>query len=118
MVAPGYTGDGGPATQAFLDTPLAVVAAALVGGDGLGGAFWVESGNHVLRRLFDNGTLTTAAGTGFAAWTGDGGPASLAQFNTPTGLSIDGGAGNLLIAVRSRRCSVGSMTAPTSLPLL
>src|SRR5207237_10202514 len=50
-----------------------------------------------VRRLAPDGVVTTMAGNGTAGSSGDGGPATGAQLNTPYGVSIDG-SGNLFIA--------------------
>lgn len=67
--------------------------------DGAGGIFILEKGNCVVRRVFSNGSIVTAVGTGACSTTniGDGGPATLALFQAPMGLLSDG-AGGLLIS--------------------
>ena len=98
----GYTGDGGPATQAriadggsdltfdsdgnlyFADHELAPPTAPS------------EFGNRI-RKIDTNGVITTPAGTGAFGATGDGGPAVEAQLREPRGVAIDAD-GNLYIA--------------------
>jgi uncharacterized protein (TIGR03437 family) len=53
--------------------------------------------NHRVRRVDSNGTITTVAGNGVAAYSGDGGPAVNASLHDPTGVAVDS-AGNLYIA--------------------
>ncbi len=60
------TGDGGPATQASIN-PYAVA----VGPDG---TLYIVSGNQI-RHVASNGIITTIAGNGQYAYSGDGGPA-------------------------------------------
>lgn len=48
-------------------------------------------------RVIRGGIITTAAGNGEEAYTGDGGPGTNAALHAPTALALDG-AGNLLIA--------------------
>jgi len=88
----GYSGDGGPATAAALAAPESVVL------DGAGNLYFSEWGNHIIRRV-DSGTgvITTVAGSGTAGYSGDGGPATAAQLDTPEGVAVDI-AGNLYIA--------------------
>jgi RHS repeat-associated protein len=74
---PGYSGDGGPATQAQLQFPHM----AAVGPDG--SLYIPDSFNHRLRRMTPDGIITTIAGTGLAGSSGDGGPATAAQLNFP-----------------------------------
>ena len=87
----GYSGDGGPAAVAQLDAPWGVAA-------GSGGNLYIgDSGNHTVRKIAANGTITTVAGTGVPGSLGDGGPATRAQLNVPLGVAVDG-AGNLYVA--------------------
>jgi streptogramin lyase len=88
----GYSGDGGPATSALLGYP-----------DGLavnkeGDLFIAEYYNQVIRRVdHATGIITTFAGTGKAGYSGDNGPATLAQLSSPGGMVFDGND-NLYIA--------------------
>jgi hypothetical protein len=96
--APGYTGDGGPAIQATLNSDRGVVR------DSTGNLYIVDSGNNVIRKIDTNGIITTFAGNGAVCTNsasttspcGDGGAATSAQFNQPLGITIDS-AGNLYI---------------------
>ena len=53
----GYSGDGGPATQARLYYPDSVVA------DTQGNLFIADTRNHIIRKVDVNGIITTIAGT-------------------------------------------------------
>lgn len=88
--SPGFSGDGGPALLGQLNAPYHVIP------DGLGGAWIVEAGNHVVRRLSAAGTLSTLAGNGVCAWNGDGGPASLASMCAPASIALDGLGGMII----------------------
>ena len=134
--ATGFGGDGGAATAAKLDTPSAVAVASssplslyiadtanhrvrwisgttitTVAGTGLtsvlaspqglalaanGTLYIADTGNHRVRQLSGN-TLTTVAGTGTSGSSGDGGSATAAKLNGPTGLAF-GPAADLFIA--------------------
>ena len=88
---PGLGGDGGPATAAQLNNPLAAVPAA-------GGAIVIaDTNNNRIRQVDAGGTITTIAGTGTPGSGGDGGPAAAAQLNGPFSLAFST-AGQLLIA--------------------
>ena len=88
---PGLGGDGGPATAAQLNNPLAAVPAA-------GGAIVIaDTNNNRLRQVDAGGTITTIAGTGTPGSGGDGGPAAAAQLNGPFSVAFSA-AGHLLIA--------------------
>src|SRR5439155_18363062 len=87
----GYSGDGGPATAADLNQPNAVV------GDGSGALFIADKESNHVRKVSATGTITTVAGTGKAAYSGDGGPATVAELNKPMSVLLDG-SGNLLIS--------------------
>ena len=87
----GYSGDGGPATSAQL-WDIASVAV-----DGLGNIYIEDNYNQVIRKVSTNGTISTVAGNGTQGYSGDGGPATSAQLNNPTGVAADG-SGNIYIA--------------------
>jgi uncharacterized protein (TIGR03437 family) len=103
---PGYSGDNGPGSSAQLNAPNAVAL------DSLGNIYIADSGNNVIRKLSD-GVITTIAGNGTFGFSGDNGPATAAQLNTPNGLAIDG-LGNLYVAntsnSRIRKVSQGTIT--------
>ncbi len=48
-----------------------------------GDLYFCETKNHVIRRLRPDGTIDTVAGTGARGYSGDGGPATPAQLDTP-----------------------------------
>jgi DNA-binding beta-propeller fold protein YncE len=82
----GYAGDGGPATEALLSLPSGLAVDA-------DGVYIADAGSHTVRTVhLGDGTITTLAGTGGQGFSGDGGPAVLAQLYVPIGLvlSIDG----------------------------
>ena len=87
----GYSGDGGPATEAKLRFARGVVRAP----DST--LYIVDDGNSVIRKVAPDGIITTYAGNGTSGYSGDGGPATQAQFNQPAAVALDG-AGNLYIA--------------------
>ena len=91
----GFSGDGGPAVNAQLNQPEDVWVDA-------GGTLYIaDSSNHRIRRVTTGGTISTVAGSGGPGFTGgfagDGGAATSAQLNRPTGLVVDAG-GNIFIA--------------------
>ena len=87
----GFSGDGGPATSAQLNSPNGVFA------DPSGVIYIADSTNNRIRKIDVNGIITTIAGDGATAFSGDGGPALLARFNFPTDVAVDP-SGNIYIA--------------------
>jgi uncharacterized protein (TIGR03437 family) len=63
---------------------------------GTGDVVVVETGNQRVL-LVQGGTATPIAGSGTAGFGGDGGPAAVAEFNSPAGVALDG-LGNLWVA--------------------
>lgn len=89
-----FSGDGGLATQAELNSPRDVAV------DAAGNVFIVDMENHRVRRVdFATGIVTTVAGTGAQGFSGDGSAAILANLNWPKDVTVDT-AGNLYIAER------------------
>ena len=87
----GYSGDGGPATNASLQEPTSVAV------DGLGNVYIADSKNHCIRMVDPDGNITTVAGTGSSGYSGDTGPATSAQLSEPSGIYVDASR-NIFIA--------------------
>jgi sugar lactone lactonase YvrE len=88
----GFSGDGGPATAAKLHEPSGIAI------DAAGTIFFNDTYNNRVRKITPAGVISTIAGTGGSGYSGDGGPALLAQFMLPIdGLAIDCGD-NLYVA--------------------
>jgi len=79
----GYTGDGGAATHAQLNTPMGLAL------DAAGNLYIADSGNNAVRKVSQGGAIATAAGNGSQGYSGDGGPATAAALNQPEGVSAD-----------------------------
>ena len=91
---PGYSGDGGPATDAELKQPHSIQF-------GPEGALYIcDIGNHVIRRVdMKTGRISTFAGTGKPGNTPDGAPIEGTPLKGPRSLDFDR-AGNLWLATR------------------
>jgi sugar lactone lactonase YvrE len=87
----GFSGDGGIAIAAKLDSPTGIAVAA----DGR--VFIADTHNQRIRAIATDGTITTIAGTGVAGFSGDGASALAAKLSLPRSLAIDA-SGNILIA--------------------
>jgi uncharacterized protein (TIGR03437 family) len=82
----GYSGNGGPALQASLASPVSVAF------DPDGNLYIVDQDNHRVRKMTRDGTLTTVVGNGSLGTepgAGNGGPAILASLDAPGGIAID-----------------------------
>jgi hypothetical protein len=81
--ARGYSGDGGPARSAQLDTPYDLVFAPN------GDLYVADLSNNVIRRIATDGTISTVVGDGEPTFAGDGGPARDASLRRPSALAFD-----------------------------
>jgi sugar lactone lactonase YvrE len=87
-----FSGDGGPATLAGLGYPGPMVF------DAAGNLYLSDLASNRVRRIdAQTGIITTFAGNGAAASSGDGGPATAASIFQPAGLAFDK-SGSLLVA--------------------
>ncbi|MFN7921218.1 MAG: hypothetical protein U0Q16_14050 [Bryobacteraceae bacterium] len=81
--AAGYSGDGDAASKAKLDRPRGMAFGPE------GSLYFADSGNHAIRRISSTGVIATVAGTGQRGSEGDGGRATAARLNNPTGIAFD-----------------------------
>ena len=102
--AGGFSGDGLTANSARLRAPQGIAT------DANGNVYIADWGNNRVRRIDPDGIITTVAGSGLAAASGDGGPALSAGLS-PYSIAVDS-AGNLLIAddfnSRIRKVTIGT----------
>ena len=88
----GYNGDGGAATEAWLNAPIGVAV------DGSGNIYITDLLNERIRKVdATTGEISTVAGTGTPGYNGDGCRATTAQLSSPYGVAVDG-SGNVYIA--------------------
>jgi hypothetical protein len=92
----GYAGDGGAATNASLAAPSSVAL------DAFGNLYIADKNNHRIRMVNPNGTITTIAGKSGSGYAGDGGLATNASLDYPSGAAFDA-SGNLYIADQSNQ---------------
>jgi hypothetical protein len=83
FITTGYSGDGGPATNAILNRPVDVIA------DKYGKLYIADYNNHVIRRIESNGIISTIAGTGVGGFSGDEGVATAAKLRGPGDVALD-----------------------------
>ncbi len=96
--APGFSGDGGPATSATLNEPDGLAV------DSAGNIYISDTLNAVVREVFSPSNqsnpnqINTIVGDTTFGFSGDGGPALSAELTNPAGLFVDSTTGNLWIA--------------------
>ncbi|HEX4999868.1 MAG TPA: hypothetical protein VFY29_16730 [Terriglobia bacterium] len=105
--APGYSGDGGPASAAKLQSPVRVAL------DAAGNLFIADSGNARIRKVNTAGVISTAAGIGREGFGGDNGPATSAAIGQVSGMAVDR-AGNLYFGDFDR-ARIRKVTAATGI---
>ncbi|HZL27251.1 MAG TPA: Ig-like domain repeat protein [Acidobacteriaceae bacterium] len=88
---PGYSGDGGAATSAQLSEPEALAL------DAAGNLYIADTGVSVVRKVDIGGNIATVAGNGTYGFSGDFGPATSAELESPFDIKTDA-AGDLFIA--------------------
>jgi uncharacterized protein (TIGR03437 family) len=83
-------GGNGPATGVQFGYPAAVAL------DSSGSLYIADQQSNVIWKI-SNGVIAAVAGNGTQGFSGDGGPATAAQLNNPSGVAVDA-AGNLYIS--------------------
>jgi sugar lactone lactonase YvrE len=86
----GFSGDGGAATSAALNSPAGVAL------DSAGNLYIADENNSRIRKVDLAGIISTVAGSNQSGYSGDGGPATSAKLHRPLGVRADL-AGNLFI---------------------
>jgi len=89
----GYTGDGGMAYRAQIGASWSTVQ------DSIGNVFLADDEHNLIRKIAVDGTITTIAGNPYiyGGYAGDGGAATAARLNYPSGMAMDK-VGNLYFA--------------------
>lgn len=103
----GYAGDGSPAVNATFNQPYGITI------DSAGNLYTADRHNCAVRKIdVDTGIVTTFAGNGSAAFSGDGGPADQAGLVEPNGLAFSPDGSRLYIAdVSDNRVRVVDMAS-------
>ena len=84
-------GQGGSISSDPLAGPVSVLPDA-------SGNIWIaDTGFHRIRKILADGSIVTVAGNGTVGYSGDGGPATVAELEIPQSIALDS-SGNLYIA--------------------
>ncbi len=100
----GSSGDGGPASGALLCTPLAVAQTKD------GSLYVADLGNSRIRKIGNDGVITTIAGNGTAGFSGDSGPAAAGQIRNPIGVGV--GVDGAIYIADGNNHRIRKVTAP------
>jgi DNA-binding beta-propeller fold protein YncE len=102
----GYSGDGGPALQAQLNSPYGIAL------DLANNLYIVDRLNACIRMVeASTGIIRTIAGSGQPGYSGDGGPAPQAQLQEPNDIVLDGHGHAFIADVRDHRVRVVDLTS-------
>jgi sugar lactone lactonase YvrE len=110
-----FSGDGNPATSLALNAPGGIVFESPAKG-----LVFIDTGNRRLRRLV-GATLSTIVSDGSGGFSGDGGAATLAKLDGPSGVTVDS-QGNWYVAdtnnhvIRRVNASDGKIETIAGLP--
>jgi uncharacterized protein (TIGR03437 family) len=88
---PAFSGDGGQADLAQLSKPVGMVM------DAAGNIYFTDTNNSRIRKITTDGIITTIAGKGGGAYSGDGGLATSAALNFPRSIAL-GPNGTIYVA--------------------
>ncbi len=97
-----FSGDGGAATNAALNTPQGVAF------DSTGNLYIADSGNNRIRMVTPGGIISTVAGNGIQKFAGEGVPATQASLSLPLGVAVD--SSNVLYIADLTETSNGTAT--------
>jgi len=107
----GYTGDNGPPTSAFLNTPLGVWV------DALGNVYIADTSNDVIREVVGvANTIQTIAGTGVSGFSGDGASATSAQLSGPQ--SVMAGPSGALVVTDTQNARLRQLVSSVSVAVV
>ncbi len=100
----GYSGDGGPATDAELNNPVGIAI------DNAGNIYIADDHNNVIRKVNPAGIISTIAGNTTAGFSGDGGAATAASMDLPIGIAFDVEQNLFIADVRNNKIRKVNMT--------
>lgn len=104
----GYSGDGGPATSAKMNSPRGICV------DAIGNIYVADTKNHVIRMVSAaTGNITTVAGNGDSGSSGDGGLATNARLDEPDGVYVT--AANDIYIADTDNCWIRKVNASTGI---
>jgi uncharacterized protein (TIGR03437 family) len=93
----GFSGDGGAANAAMLNTPNALAV------DPSGNVYFVDLFNFRVRMVSSSGAISTVAGNGITSFAGDGSAAPGAQMNTPSAVAVSAVSGISISDTQNQR---------------